>query len=326
MEIKLHKLARTTPAIRKEIQSSTLPVSTLAKTYNISESTVRKWKGRDDVNDRSHARHDPLSKLSSCEEELIKALRLNVGLTVRDITEVLNRCVNVDIRKSSVHRAMQRLKIAGRLQTEVPQGYFPFDEELSPGYLHLDTKYLTQLGNKRSYVYVAIDRFSRYVYVEIHYDLKPSTSAGFLERFLDHFSRPVHTVLTDNGMEWTDRCAGKVKERATGKHAVDQVCAKHGVKHKLIRPRRPQTNGMVERFNRRIQEAIMRKGKIAANSGKNVFSSHEERNRYILDFVDDYNRTRLACLKYQSPTEMLMKYDNNNNRDDNHPGSNSRSL
>ena len=321
MKITLHKLAKTTPLIRKELQASTLPVSVLAKTYNISESTVRKWKGREDVNDRSHARHNTLSKLSSCEEEMIKALRLNASLTVRDITEVLNRCVNVDIRKSSVHRAMKRMGIDGCLQTKVSEGYSPFHEELAPGYIHLDTKFLTKLGDKRSYVYVAIDRFSRYVYAEIHYDLKPSNSADFLERFLEHFHRPVHTILTDNGMEWTDRCAGKVKARATGNHAVDQVCARHGVKHKLTRPRRPQTNGMVERFNRRIQDAIMRKGKIAANSGRNVFTSHEERNSYILDFVDHYNQTRLACLKYQSPTHMLIKYDHNNNTDD-HPGPN----
>ena len=315
MEIKLHKLARTTPAIRKEIQSSNLPARVFVQKYGINKNTVYKWRRRKSVEDGSHTRHNLLLSLSPCEEEMVKELRLKLGLSAEDITCVMNRCVNPNLKEGAIYRTLKRHKISSREKQGAACVAYPFDKELSPGYIHLDTKYLTLLGGNRSYVYVAIDRYSRYVYAEIHYDLKPSTSAGFLERFLNHFSRPVHTILTDNGMEWTDRCAGKVKEQATGKHAVDQVCARNGIKHKLIRPRRPQTNGMVERFNRRIQEAIASKGKIAANSGKNVFSSHEERNRYILDFVDDYNHTRLACLHDKAPLEILQVYDSKRNYD-----------
>ena len=62
---------------------------------------------------------------------------------------------------------------------------------------------------------------------------------------------------------------------------------------------------MVERFNRRVNEAIMRKTKINANSGKNSFSSHDERNLFVKNFIDAYNRTRLRCLNYRAPLEIL---------------------
>ncbi len=61
----IHPEARTTPKIRAEIQASTLGVKALAKKYNISVSTVRKWKSRQAVQDRSHCPHHLQTTLSS---------------------------------------------------------------------------------------------------------------------------------------------------------------------------------------------------------------------------------------------------------------------
>ncbi|XOF34027.1 MAG: helix-turn-helix domain-containing protein [Candidatus Electrothrix sp. YB6] len=47
MNIALHKRARTTQAVRREIQRSELSERKLAEKYGISRSTVRKWKYRD---------------------------------------------------------------------------------------------------------------------------------------------------------------------------------------------------------------------------------------------------------------------------------------
>jgi len=45
--IQLHKMARTTPVIRKEIREATLSERELARKYNITRDTVRKWKYRE---------------------------------------------------------------------------------------------------------------------------------------------------------------------------------------------------------------------------------------------------------------------------------------
>ncbi len=80
------------------------------------------------------------------------------------------------------------------------------------------------------------------------------------------------------------------------------------VAHRLTRIRRPQANGMVECFNRRLSEVLAAKDKIADNSGKNCFSSHAERNAYLMDFVYNCNRTRLKCLNYNSPLQSPHNY------------------
>jgi len=64
---------------------------------------------------------------------------------------------------------------------------------------------------------------------------------------------------------------------------------------------------MVERFNRRVNQAIAQRGKIADNSDRNTFHSHPEGNTYIMNFVEAYNRTALQCLNYRAPCSVLFE-------------------
>jgi len=112
-------------------------------------------------------------------------------------------------------------------------------------------------------------------------------------------------IVTDKGFEWSDRCAGGVKSKPSGTHPADQVCQKAEIRHVITRIRRPQTNGMVERFNRRVSQEIAQRGKISDNSARNTIHSHPERNTYIMNFVEAYNRTALQCLNYRAPCSVL---------------------
>ena len=60
---------------------------------------------------------------------------------------------------------------------------------------------------------------------------------------------------------------GKPEGKPSGNHPFDMVCAKTKIDHRLTKPFKPQTNGMVERFNRRIAEAIGRENKRAPDTG-----------------------------------------------------------
>jgi len=316
-EIVLHPNARLTPKARLEIQQSSESVTKLALKYNVTETTIRRWRSRKDdgVHDRSHTRHNLNPSTAPHEEEAIIALRRDLELSIDDITEVVKRCINPKLTRSSIYRCLKRRGVAKcPPQTDAATPRQAFDVTAEPGYIHIDVKYLTKLSDKRSYVYVAIDRATRYVYAEVLFDLETATSAGFLQRFLKHFPYKVHTILTDNGFEFTDRCSGGVKNEPTGNHAFDIVCKQNEIKHKLTKIRHPQTNGMVERFNRRINEVIQKKAKIKANSGQNSFHNHEERNEFILRFVDNYNKMRLRCLDYHSPSQKLHNHTKDNTK------------
>jgi len=60
----------------------------------------------------------------------------------------------------------------------------------------------------------------------------------------------------DNGKEFTDRLFGLRKRAATGEHEFDTLCTALEIEHRLTSPKSPQTNGMAERFNGRIEEVL----------------------------------------------------------------------
>jgi len=59
-----------------------------------------------------------------------------------------------------------------------------------------------------------------------------------------------------DGKKFTDRLFGLRKRAATGKHEFDTLCSELGIDHRLTPPKSPQTNGMVERFNGRVEDVL----------------------------------------------------------------------
>lgn len=97
MILKLHKLARTTPAIRKELQASNLPERELARQYNITRATVRKWKKRESLEDRSHRPRNLNATLNKTEEEIVIALRKTLLLPLDDLLVVVREFIQPTI-------------------------------------------------------------------------------------------------------------------------------------------------------------------------------------------------------------------------------------
>jgi transposase-like protein len=207
MHLKLHANATTTPKIRTYIQTSKASIQTskasvadLARELGVSERTITRWRSRKDVSDRSHRPHRITTTMTPLEERLVVELRISVTLPLDDIVEVMRRCVNPKLSRSQVHRCLQRHGVSAKPRPE-REPAARFDVETPASFVHLDVKYLPPLHRKRAYAYVAIDRATRFVYVEILYDRRGETAAAFLRRFLEAFKIEVHTVLSDNGSE-----------------------------------------------------------------------------------------------------------------------------
>jgi len=261
MKINLHKRARTTPAIREELRQSTLSERTLAQQYNISRETVRKWKNRDSVEDRSHRPHVLHATLSSSEEAVVVELRKTLLLPLDDLLVVVREFIQPTMSRSALDRCLRRHGISNLNKL------IPVEEDTAPkksfkayepGFVHVDVKYLPQMPDEtsRKYLFVAIDRATRWVYMEIRASKTAATAQGFLKNLIQKAPFVISKILTDNGKEFTDRFCATGQRKPTGNHVFDKVCATHGIEHRLIKPRHPQTNGMVERFNGRIEDIL----------------------------------------------------------------------
>ena len=197
MQVSLHANATTTPKVRAYIQRSSASVAELAAELGVSETTVRRWKGREQVQDRSHVRRNLGQSTSVEEEALIRTLRADLRLSLDDLLEVMRRSVKPDLSRSALARCLKRMGL-NTLPTETGQTATRRFDEAPFGYVHVDLKHLTRLDGRPSFAFVAIERTTRFVHVEIIEARDSETVAACFERFLGAFGHPVHTVLTDN--------------------------------------------------------------------------------------------------------------------------------
>ena len=256
--ISLHKNARTTPKIRAEIQASPMSIADLARHYNLKYETVAKWKRRDTVHDTPAGPKTLDTTLAPAQEQIVCLLRESLLLSLDDLVFVTKRFINSAASRSAIHRLLKRegLSRLADLQPVAEGEALPKKtfKDYEPGYLHADVKYLPKLTDqdKHGYLFVAIDRATRWVYVEVKPDKTAASAAAFLKAVVAKAPMKIVKILTDNGKEFTDRFVATGERDPTGRHKFDRVCADEGIEHRLITPRKPQTNGMVERFNGRI--------------------------------------------------------------------------
>ena len=163
--------------------------------------------------------------------------------------------------------------------------------------MHVDIKYLPQMPDEssRRYLFVAIDRATRWVYFRIYRDQSDASSADFLRRLQRTAPMKIVKLLTDNGSQFTDRFTSRLKE-PSGKHVFDLACNDLGIEHRLAPPRHPQTNGMVERFNGRISELV----------NQTRFASAHELETTLGHYLKTYNHhIPQRALHHQSPVQAL---------------------
>jgi transposase InsO family protein len=306
----IHPQARTTPLVRAEIRASSESLATLAQRYNLSLSTVRKWKRREDVQDRSHRPHRLSSTLTPAQEVLVIELRKLLLLSLDDLLVVTREFIHPGVSRSGLDRCLRRYGVSNlrALQPEVDGEKEPKKtyKDYAPGFVHIDIKYLPKMQDEaqRRYLFVAIDRATRFVFMHIYDDQSELSSTDFLRKVVDAAPMKIIKLLTDNGSQFTDRftrsqTAPAGEQTPSGRHAFDRVCTELGIEHRLSPPRHPQTNGMVERFNGRISEVIE----------QTRFHSAAELERTLQDYLQVYNHhIPQRALNHQTPFQALQKW------------------
>ena len=156
---------------------------------------------------------------------------------------------------------------------------------------------------------VAIDRTSKFAFVELHEKVTRRNAADFLRALIKAVPYRIHTVLTDNGTHFTSpgnicSAAAQIRE-AMDKgelfraHAFEYACAQNNIDHRLTKPRHPWTNGQVERMNRTIKEATVK---------RYHYETHDELRQHLDQFVAAYNfARRLKTLRGLTPYEAICK-------------------
>ena len=300
MMIALHKNARTTPAIRAEIAASTDSAASLAQRFGISEATVYKWKKRTSFQDCSHTAHRLQTTLTPAQERVVVELRRTLLLPLDDLLAVTREFICAQATRSGLDRCLRRHGLGNlqALKPAAPREPHKSFKHYEPGYLHMDVKYLPQMADEtqRRYMFVAIDRATRWVFVAIKKNKTAASAKAFLSALHKACPIRIQKLLTDNGKEFTDRLFASRQRQPSGQHEFDQLCKTLGIEHRLTKPRTPRTNGMVERFNGRIADVLK----------THRFLSGQDLEQTLIRYVALYNHhLPQSALKSKTPVQTM---------------------
>jgi Integrase core domain len=198
----LHGSATTTEAVRRAIQHSQESLRALAQRYGINQKTVAKWKKRTSVADVPTGPKDPKSTVLSIEEEaVIVAFRRHTLLPLDDCLYSLQATIP-HLTRSSLHRCLHRHgisrlpEVAGDKPGKRKFKTYPI------GYFHIDIAEV-QTAEGKLYLYVAIDRTSKFAFVQLVRKTGRTSASAFLVALIQAVPYKIHTVLTDNGIQFT---------------------------------------------------------------------------------------------------------------------------
>jgi transposase InsO family protein len=271
----------------------------LARRHGINPKTVAKWRKRDSTADRRTGPTVPKSTVLSVEQEgIIVAFRKHTLLSLDDCLYALQATIP-QLTRSSLHRCLERHGISRLPEVEGNQPRRKKFDSYPIGFVHIDLAEVRTTEGKL-YLFVAIDRTSKFAVVQLVEKADVRAAADFLEALVEAVPYRIHTVLTDNEIQFADLPKNRQGPTARFRgHPFDRTCAVHGIEHRLTKPNHPWTNGQVERMNRTIKEATVK---------RLFYETHDQLKALLDDVIAAYNfARRLKTLRGLTPYETICK-------------------
>lgn len=287
----LHGSATTTEAVRRAIQNSQESIRILAQQYGINPKTVAKWKNRATICDEKMGpKHSRSTVLSTEEEALIVTFRKHTLLPLDDCLYALQETIP-HLTRSSLHRCLQRHGISRLPDIHEKPARKRF-KTYSIGYFHIDIAEV-RTDEGKLHLFVAIDRTSKFTFAELHAKSTRPIAVEFLNRLIAAVPYRIHTILTDNGIQFANR----EKDKYAFKLLFDRICEAEGIEHRLTKPNHPWTNGQVERMNLTLKDATVY---------RYFYETHQQLRDHLETFLMAYNfAKRLKTLNGLTPFEYI---------------------
>lgn len=186
---------------------------------------------------------------------------------------------------SGVYNILKRAGVS-RLRAKMKQEKRRIIKEKAGELGHIDSHHLSKsviMGqSKKLYFVSVIDSCTRIAWAEVVEDIKSLTVMFSALRcfniIADEYDIRFAELLSDNGPEFGKKSSGKKDS-----HPFERMLMELGIKHRYIRPYRPQTNGKIERFWRTIENDLVR---------ETNFESVEELKEELLRYLVYYNHER----------------------------------
>lgn len=180
----------------------------------------------------------------------------------------------------AINHKSSRRKTKKRLRMK----YAPRPSNL--GHIQMDTVIRIEDGI-RYYIYSAIDIKGKFALSLPYKKANTANTLDFFEKLKLVYPGVILSVQTDNGSEFLGM--------------FEEHLAKNNIKHYFIYPRCPRINGVVERYQRSLQEEFV---------DPNVYLIHnaDEFSKALAEYIIFYNTKRVhQSLNYETPVDYMLK-------------------
>jgi transposase InsO family protein len=212
------------------------------------------------------------------EDAAIVAFRCHTLLPLDDCLYALQPSVP-RLARSALHLCLQRHAISRLPDVEGDKPKRQKFKRYPIGFFHIDITEV-QTAEGKLYLFVSIDRTSKLAVTQRVDKADRRTAWEFLQHMLEAVPYQVHTILTDNGTQFAEQPQNTIYSRPM---RFDRVCEADGIEHRLTKPNQPWTNGQVERMNRRVKDAPVKRYQ---------HDSHGQLRTHPADFMAAYNYVR----------------------------------
>ena len=282
-------------------------VTSAARRYNVSRQLIYRWMKRYDgtlksLEDRSHRPESHPNQHTEDEIKLIKDMRKRNQHTGLVVFWVKLRQRGYTRSITGLWRMLRKLELTPIKPPNPKYIPKPYEKMLYPGQrVQIDVKFVpdscivgdAKAEGKKFYQYTAIDKYSRFRYLEAFEEHSTYSSAVFLEHLIKAFPFPIECVQTDNGQEFTKRLSSSKNPTLTLFEASLKQC---GIEHKLIKPYTPRHNGKVERSHRKDNEYFYAVHK---------FYSFDDFKKQLAVHNRNYNHFPMRPLNWKSPSDFV---------------------
>jgi transposase InsO family protein len=258
----------------------------VARYFGYNQSTVLRWYHRkhevwhkQELPTRSSRPHSsPNRTPREIEGKIIKA-RYDTKQRCAEVVYEYLKQGDVPVCLSTVKRVLKRYGCLKERSRWKKRRMYPIRPDIAKqgDLVEFDTVHFVDKNGKRTYIYTALDVYSRYGYARWYKRCNTHNSISFLKYCRQYFPFEIRCIQTDNGPEF-------------GKWFTDHC----GTLHRHNHPRSPNENGHLERFNRTLQEEIPKHNLCIYLKGD------------VSRFLEYYNTKRMHMgINFKTPAKML---------------------
>jgi transposase InsO family protein len=256
--------------------------------FGVSYRTVRRWRFRyrqgGVLGLVPRYPTERRRRITTEVRELIRRARMEHRYGAARTQIWLHRVHGIHMGVSSIQLVFRQLGLRrlARSPKRRPRQLRLFSKETLGESVQVDVKFV-RINRQRYFQYTALDDCSRFRVLRLYRSLNTRTSLAFLDETRRALPFPIRQIQSDHGTEFS----------LDFRLSVEAL----GIRHRYIRPRRPQQNGKVERSHRIDHEEFW---------SRQRFSSFDDAAAALGEWEHHYNAERFSlALQGRTPTEMI---------------------